>query len=287
MMSLQPRSDGGGSSGAPGNGSLERQRKAVTFFHPPVPSVGLPTSPSPTGAAAPQPQMGLNPTAPHEPSHEQLPGDGGAGKGSAMSPPAQDVPSPSPPATAGEVPPEAVTEQPVEMLEPVAEEGSTGFTPAAPQPPSRSTPELGGAEHLLAPPSPPHVPSHTPTAPGDEDDGASGEMKAEEPPTPPSSATHSPWLSPTAPHPWVLETPESPSAGPVFEPSMVVELGGPGGSPLLDVDSGSGEELLAWGDPKNGSRHGEHGAGGQGVGDRVMGQGGHWGQGWGAGELGG
>ncbi|NXW85293.1 NCAN protein, partial [Alopecoenas beccarii] len=246
-MSPQPRSDGGDSSGAPGDGSLERQRKAVTFFHPPVPSVGFPPAPSPTEAAAPQPQVGLDPTAPHEPSHEQLPGDRGAGTGLAVSPSAQDVSSPPP--TASEVPPQAVTEQPVEMLEPVAEEGSTGFAPLAPQPPSRAAPELGGAEHLLAPPSP----SHTPTAPGDEDDDdASGETKAEEPPTPPSSATRSPWLSPTAPHPWVPETPESPSAGPLFEPSTAAELGG---SPLLDVDSGSGEELLAWGGPENGSRH--------------------------------
>ncbi|XP_065714534.1 neurocan core protein isoform X2 [Patagioenas fasciata] len=255
MMSLQPHGDGGDSSGAPGDGSLERQRKAVTFFHPPVPSVGLPTTPSPTEAAAPQPHVWLNPTAPHEPSREQLPGDGGAGKGSTMSPPAQDVPSPSLPPTASGVPPQAVTEQPLEMLEPVAEEGSTGFTAAAPQPPSRPTPELGGAEHLLASPSPPRVPSHAPTAPGDEDDDASGETKAEEPPTPPSLATRSPWLSPTAPHPWVPETPESPSTGPLFEPSMAVELGGPGGSPLLDVDSGSGEELLVWGGPKNSSWH--------------------------------
>ncbi|NXK14027.1 NCAN protein, partial [Herpetotheres cachinnans] len=281
----QPRGDGTDSSGAPGDGSLERQRKAVTFLHPAGPSAGHPTTPSPPEAAA---QGGLSPTAPHgpaeppaEPSHEQPAGYGNAGKGSAkpsgkaaMSPPVRDVPSPSPPAAAGEV-----TPMEVEALEPVAEEGSTGFAPTAPWPTSRTAPDLGGAEHLLLPPpgprqppaspSPPGVPSHkdAPTAPGEED--ASGEVKREEPPTPLSS--HSPWPSPTAPHPWVPEAPQSPSMGLLFEPSMATELGGPRGSPLLDADSGSGEEpaleereLLALVGAGNASRHGERGAAGSG-----------------------
>ncbi|KAM6113596.1 neurocan core protein [Phoenicopterus ruber ruber] len=275
----QPRGDSGDGSGAPGNGSLERQRKAVTFLHPAGPSVGHPATPSPPEAAAPRPQGELSPTAPHgpaeppaEPRREQLAGHGDAGKGSAepsgeaaVSPPAQDVPSPSPPPAAGEVTPRASTERLAEALE----EGSTGFIPTAPQPTSRAVPELGGADRLLLPPpaprqpptspSPPRVPGHedAPTAPGEED--ASGEAKREEPP---GSATHSPWPSPTAPHPWVLEAPESPSAGPLLKPSTAALLGGPGVSPLLDADSGSGEEpaleereLLAWAGAGNASRH--------------------------------
>ncbi|XP_009464527.1 PREDICTED: neurocan core protein [Nipponia nippon] len=149
-MAPQPRGDGGDGSGAPGDGSLERQRKAVTFFHPPGP-------PS-------QPSRRLSPAA------------------------------------SGQL------------------------------------------------------------APGDED--ASGEVKREEPPVPPDLATRSPWPSPTAPHPWVPEVPESPSAGPLFEPSVAALLRGPGGSPLLDADSGSGEEpgleereLLAWASTGNASQH--------------------------------
>ncbi|XP_074019901.1 neurocan core protein [Numenius arquata] len=281
----QPRGDGGDGSGALGDGSLERQRKAVTFFHPDSPSIGHPASPSPTEAAAPQLQGGLSPTAPHEPAepsaeprHEQPSSYGDAGKGSAkpsseaaLSPPEQDVSSPSSPPVASEVTPWASTERPVETdaLEPAAEEGSTGFASMAPQPTSHLAPELGGAEQLLLPPpatqqppSPPGVPSHedAPTAPGEED--ASGEAKREEPPAPPGSATHSPWPSPTAPHPWVPEAPESPGTGLLFEPSTTALLGGPGGSPLLDADSGSGEEpeleereLLAWADADNASRH--------------------------------
>ncbi|XP_049665031.1 neurocan core protein isoform X2 [Accipiter gentilis] len=275
----QLRGDTGDSSGAPGDGSLERQRKAVTFFHPSGPSVEHPTE-----AAAPWPHGGLSPTAPRgpaeppaEPSREPPAGSGDAGKGSAessgeaaASPPTWDVPSPLPPTAAGEVTPRAGTEQPVEALEPAAEEGSAGF---APRPTSHAAPELGGAEHLLLPPStprqpptslgPPGGPSHedAPTAPGEED--ASGEAKREEPPGPPGSATHNPWPSPTAPHPWVPQGSESPSAGPLFEPSTAAaELGGPGGSPLLDADSGSGEEpgleereLLAWAGAGNASRH--------------------------------
>ncbi|XP_072701981.1 neurocan core protein [Ciconia boyciana] len=285
-MAPQPHGDGGDGSGAPGDGSLERQRKAVTFFHPARPSVGHPTTPGPTEAAAPRPHGELSPTAPHgpaklpaEPSREQPAGYRDAGEGlaepsgeAAVSPPVWDVPSPSPPPVAGEVTPRAGTEQPVEVLEPAAEEGSTGFVPVAPRPTSHAAPELGGAEHLLLPPlaprqppaspGPPGVPSHegAPTAPGDED--ASGEVKREEPPTPSGSATRSPWPSPTAPHPWVPEASESPSAGPLFEPSTAALPGGLAGSPLLDADSGSGEEpgleereLLAWAGAGNASQH--------------------------------
>lgn len=294
----QPHGDSGDGSGSPGDGSLERQRKALTFFHPGSPSVGHPTTPGPTEAAAPQSQGGLSPTAPHgpaelpaKPRHEQSGGYGDAGKGSvepsseaAVSPPVRDVPSPSPSPVAGEVTPRAGIERPVEVdaLEPVAEEGSTGFAPAAPWPTSHAAPELGGAEHLLLPPpgprqppaspSPPRVPSHeeAPRAPGDED--ASGEVKREEPPAPAGLTPHTPWPSPTAPHPWVPEVPESPSVGPLFEPSRAALLGGPGGSSLLDADSGSGEEpgleereLLAWAGAANASRHGERGAGGWGA----------------------
>lgn len=294
-MVPQPRGDGGDGSGAPGDGSLERQRKAVTFFHPASPSVGHPAAtPGPTEVAALHSRGGLSPTAPHgsaeplaEPSREQPAGYGDAGKGSAepsseaaVSPPVWDVPSPSPPPVASEVTPWSGTEQPAEAdaLEPAVEEGSTGFVSVAPQPTSNVAPELGGAEQLLLPPpaprqppaspGPPGIPGHedAPTAPGEED--ASGEVKREEPPAPPGSAT-SPWPSPTAPHPWVPEAPETPSAGLLFEPSTAALPGGPGGSPLLDADSGSGEEpgleereLLAWAGAGNTSRHGERGAGG-------------------------
>lgn len=292
---MQPYGDGGDGIGAPGDGSLERQRKAVTFFHPASSSVGHPATPSPTEAAAPQPQGELSPTAPHgpaeppaEPSREQLAGYGDAGKGSAepsgdtaMSPAVWDVPSPSSPPAVGEVTLRAGTERLVEALEPVAEEGSTSFAPTAPQPTSHAALELGGAEHLLLPPTAPRQPpaspgpsgvpslEDAPMAPGEED--ASGEVKREEPPTPPGSATRSPWPSPTAPHPWVPEAPESPSAGPRFEPSTAALLEGPGGSPLLDADSGSGEEpgleereLLAWAGAGNASQHGECSAAGLG-----------------------
>ncbi|XP_009070908.1 PREDICTED: LOW QUALITY PROTEIN: aggrecan core protein-like, partial [Acanthisitta chloris] len=97
-----------------------------------------------------------------------------------------------------------------------------------------------------------------PTTPREED--ASGEVKREEPSVSPSSATHSPWPSPTAPHPWVLETSES--LGLLFEPSVAAEPGGTGVSPLLDADSGSGEEpgleereLLVWESTSNTSQH--------------------------------
>ncbi|XP_068277047.1 neurocan core protein [Nyctibius grandis] len=269
----QPHGDGGDDSGAPGDGSLERQRKAVTF-HLVTPSMGHPATPSPTEVAAPWPRGGLSPTAPHGPA-ERPAGYGDAGKGSAeprgeaaVSPPAWAVPSPSRPPVASKVTLWAGTEWPVEAdaLEAAAEEGSTGFASMAPPwPTSRPAPELGAAGHLLPPSAPrqpptsrgpPAVPSHedAPRAPGEED--ASGEVKREEPPVPPSLATRTLGLSPTAPHPGVLEAPEPPSTGLLFEPSVV--LGGPGGSPLLDADSGSGEEereLLAWAGTGNASRH--------------------------------
>ncbi|KAM6310670.1 neurocan core protein [Podargus strigoides] len=226
-MTPQPRGDSGDSSGVPGDGSLERQRKAVTFFHPASPSMGHPATPSPTE---------MTPTAPQVP-------------------------------TASEVTPRASTEQLVEAgaLELAAEEGSTGFPSVPPQPTSHTAPELGGTEHLLLPPLAPRQPpasssppghEDAPTAPSEED--ASGEAKREEPPVLPSSATHSPWLSPPTPHPGMLEVPGSPSS--LFEPSTVAELGGLRGSPLLEADSGSGEgpeerELLAWAGAPNASGH--------------------------------
>ncbi|NXW42872.1 NCAN protein, partial [Nyctiprogne leucopyga] len=273
-MTPQPHGDSGDSSEALGDGSLERQRKAVTFFHPDIPSMGHPATPSPTEVAAPQPRVGLSPTAPHgpakppaEPSHEQPAGYGDAGEGV----PTQDVPSPSHPHVPGEVTPQAVTERvaEVDVLELVAEEGSTGFTSMAPQPTSHTALGLGGVEQLLLSPPAPHqpptsprppgVPSHgdAPMVPSEED--ASVEAKREEPPMPLTLATHSPRLSPPTPHPGV---PKSPSTGLLFEPSTVTELGGTGGSPLLDADSGSGEEpgleereLLAWMGTDNASRH--------------------------------
>ncbi|NXL62986.1 NCAN protein, partial [Chordeiles acutipennis] len=275
-MTPHPRGDSGDSSEAPGDGSLERQRKAVTFFHPPSPSMGHPATPSPTEAAAPQSWVGLSPTAPHgpaeppaEPSHEQPAGYGDAGEGV----PTQDVPSPSHPHAPSEVTPRAVTEQVAEVnvLELVAEEGSTGFTSVAPQPTSHAALELGGAEQLLLSPPAPHqpptssgppgVPSHgdAPMVPSEDD--ASVEVKSEDPPVLLTLATHSPQLSPTTLHPGV---PKSLSTGLLLKPSTVTELGGPGGSPLLDADSGSGEEpgleereLLAWTGTDNASRHGE------------------------------
>ncbi|NXM73932.1 PGCB protein, partial [Serilophus lunatus] len=276
----RPRSDSGDGSGAPGEGSLERQRKAVPVLHPADPSTGHPATPGPPEGAAPHPQNGLSPTAPHEPaepSQEQLDEYRDVGKGpaepsgeAAVSTPAWDNPSPSPPPAATEVTLRASTEQPVEaaVLEPLAEEGSTGFAPAAPHPTSPSAPELGAVEQLLlsprqppGTPSPPAGPSleDAPTAPGEED--SSGEAKREESPTPLSSATRGPWPSPTAPHPWVPGPPESPGVEMLFEPSLAAELGGPEGSPVLDADSGSGEEpgleereLLAWVGTGNASR---------------------------------
>ncbi|XP_068020992.1 neurocan core protein isoform X2 [Melanerpes formicivorus] len=281
-VASQPRGDHGDSRGTPG--SLERQRKALTFFDPAEPSMGHPPTPSPTETAALQPQGGLSPTAPHgaaeppaEPSQEQAVGAGEAGNGQAKasggaaeSPPAGDVPSPSPPPMAREVTFQASTEQlaEVEAMELAAEEGSTGFAPMAPQPTSLSVPGLEAAEHLLPPqaprqplasPGPSSVPSHQDpsTAPGEED--ASGEAKREEPSVPPSSATHSPWPSPTTPYPWVSE---SPGTGLLFELSTAAELGGLGVSPLLDADSGSGEEPgmeerepLVWAGTSNTTQH--------------------------------
>ncbi|XP_069734396.1 neurocan core protein isoform X2 [Phaenicophaeus curvirostris] len=263
----QPRGDGADGSGALADGALERQRKAVTFFHSATSSVGNPSTPSPTEAASPHPWEMLSVTDPHG-SAEPLAGYGDAGEGAAKpsseaatSLLAQDLPSPSPPVLASEVT-SGGSEWPaeVEAMEPVASEVSVGFTSEAPQPPDHSVPELGDAEHFLLsppaprqPPGPQGVPSprDTLTAPGEED--ASGEAKREEPP---SSATPSPRLSPTVPQPGL-----SPSTEPLSEPSTVSELGGLGGSPLLDADSGSGEEpgleereLLAWGDAYNTSQ---------------------------------
>ncbi|XP_068853337.1 neurocan core protein [Aphelocoma coerulescens] len=289
----QPRGDGGDGSGAPGDGALERQRKAVTFLQPEGPSEGHPATAGYTEGASPGPLGRSSAATPHgsaepsqeqpegsrdaaEPSQEQPEGSRDVGNGAAepsseaaASPPAWDVPSPSPSPTATEVVLWASTERPEEVavLEPVAEEGSTGFAPPDPQPTHRSEPELGAAEQLLlSPPGPrqppatpgaPAVPRHedAPTAPGEED--ASGEAKREESPT-----ALGPWPSPSAPQPRGTEPAGSPSAGLLFEPSAEPELGAPEGSPLLDADSGSGEEpaleereLLAWVGTGNASGH--------------------------------
>lgn len=96
---LRHRGDSSNGIGAPGDGSLERQKKAVTFLHPSGPSIGDPTTPGPTEVAVPQPQGGLSPTAPHGPP-ELLAQYRDAGKGSVMSSsgaavslPVRDVPS--------------------------------------------------------------------------------------------------------------------------------------------------------------------------------------------------
>ncbi|XP_041327029.1 neurocan core protein [Pyrgilauda ruficollis] len=281
-LSPQPRGDG---SGAPGDGALERQRKEVTFLQPEGPSEGHPATPGHTEGASPGPRGRSGPTAPHgaaEPSPEQPEefrdvGNGAAEPSSepAASPPAWDVPSPSPSPTATEALLWASKERPEEP-EPVAEEGSTGFSPPDPQPTQRSEPEPGAAEQLLLSPpgprqppaaggagaGPPTVPGHedAPAAPGEED--ASGEAKREDPPTPLGSATRGPWPSPSVPQPGWTEPAGSPSSGLLLEPSAEPELGGPGGSPLLDTDSGSGEEpaldereLLAWVGTGNASGH--------------------------------
>ncbi|XP_071583909.1 neurocan core protein [Heliangelus exortis] len=265
-MSPRPRGDTGDGSGTPSDGSLERQRKAVTFFHPATPSLGHPVTPRATEGAAPQPQGGLSPTAPYEPAEPWDAGKGSAELSSeaAVSPPAQDVPSPSSPPSATKMSPWAITQWPVEAdaLEPAAEEGSTGFISVAPGPPDHPAAELGGAEHfLLPPPSSPQPPPGPPAAPSPQDaptppsqDGVTGGVRRDEPPVPPSP----PPLSPTTPHPGMWEAPEPPSTGPLLEPSGVLEMGGPGGSPVLDADSGSGEEpeeLVAWRDLGNASGH--------------------------------
>ncbi|XP_015471493.1 neurocan core protein isoform X1 [Parus major] len=277
-LSPQPRGDTGDGSGAPGDGALERQRKAVTFLQPEGPSEGHRATPGHTEGASPGPRGRSGPTAPHgaaEPSQEQPeePRDVGNGAAepsseAAASPPAWGVPSASPSPAATEVVLWASTERP-EEVEPVAEEGSTGFAPPDPQPTHRSELEPGAAEQLLLsppgprqPPDPPTVPSHqsAPPAPGEED--SSGEAKREEPPTPLGSATRDPWPSPGVPRPAGTEPAGSPSSGLLFEPSAEPELGGAGGSPLLDTDSGSGEEpaldereLLAWVGTGNASGH--------------------------------
>ncbi|XP_071434105.1 neurocan core protein [Pithys albifrons albifrons] len=248
-------------------GTSEGHPDGLSEGHPAGTSEGHPAGPSEGHPATPDPSEGLA-----QPSWEQPEGYGDVGKGSAQpssgaaaSPPAWDVPSLSPPPVATEVTPWASTERPVgaAVLEAVAEEGSTGFAPAAPHATSHSVPELGALEQLLLPtPGPPGVPRHedTPTSPSQED--SSGEAKSEEPPTPLGSATHGPQPSPTAPHPWVAQTPEAPSVGLLLEPSAATELGGTGGSLLLEADSGSGDEpgleereLLTWVGTGNASGH--------------------------------
>ncbi|XP_027765498.1 neurocan core protein [Empidonax traillii] len=280
----QPRGDGGDGSGAPGEASLERQRKAVTFLQPDSPSAAHPATPGPTQGAAPRAQGGLSPTAPQgpaEPSQERLEGHGDVRKGTAKpgseaaaSPPGWDTPSPSPPPATTSVTPWAGPERPVEVvvmepvvMEAVAEEGSTAFAPAAPHPTSHSGPELGAGEQLLLHPLDPRQPPGSPAPPSPEDaptspsqEDSSGDTRREEPATPLGSSTLDPWSSPTAPHPGVTGTPESPGVGLLFEPSVAAELGVPGGSPLLEADSGSGEgleerELLAWVGTGNTTRH--------------------------------
>ncbi|KAM3656709.1 LOW QUALITY PROTEIN: neurocan core protein [Ammospiza maritima maritima] len=267
----QPRGDGSDGSGAAGDGALERQRKAVTFLEPEGPSEGHPAAPGHTEGAPPAPRGRSGPTAPKgaaEPRQEQPEESRGVGNGAAepstetaASPPAWGVPSPSPSPAGTEALLWAGTERPEEpaLLEPGAEEGSAGFAPPDPQPTQRSEPGPGAAEQLLlsprATPGPP-----TPPAPGEED--ASGEARREEPPAPLGSATRGPWPSPGAPQAWGTEPAGSPSSGLLPEPSAEPELGSPGGSPLLDTDSGSGEEpalderaLLAWAGTGNASGH--------------------------------
>ncbi|XP_039558445.1 neurocan core protein [Passer montanus] len=263
-LSPQPHGDG---SGAPGDGALERQRKAVTFLQPEGPSEGQPATPGHTEGAPPGPRGSSGPSAPHgatepRPERPQEPrevGNGAAEPSSeaAASPPAWGVPSPSPSPTVTEAELWASPARP-EELEPVAEEGSTGFAPPDPQPTQRSEPEPGEAEQLLLSPPGPRQPPATPAVPGHEEEEASGEPKREEPPAP----TRGPWPPPGAPQPGGTEPAGSPSAGLLPEPSAQPELGGPGGSPLLDTDSGSGEEaaldereLLAWVGTGNASGH--------------------------------
>ncbi|NWV86646.1 NCAN protein, partial [Dasyornis broadbenti] len=132
----QPHWDGGDSGGVPGDGALERQRKAVTFLQPGGPSEGPPTTPARTEGAEPGPLGRLSPTAPQgsavhsreQPEESREFGNLGSAEPSSeagVSPPAWGVPSPSPSPTATEVVLWASTERPEEVavLEPVAEEG--------------------------------------------------------------------------------------------------------------------------------------------------------------------
>ncbi|NXX99572.1 NCAN protein, partial [Centropus bengalensis] len=130
-----PHGDGADGSGALPDGSLERQRKAVTLSHAASPSVGHRVTPSPTEAAAPQPWELLSPTAPHGPAGDARRGSAKPSSQVATSPPARDVPSP--PISASEVTSGAGTEWPAEVdaLELVAQEVSVGFSS---QPPSRA-----------------------------------------------------------------------------------------------------------------------------------------------------
>nr|XP_030112530.3 LOW QUALITY PROTEIN: neurocan core protein [Taeniopygia guttata] len=246
-LAPQPRGDGSDGSGAPGDGALERQRKAVPFLQPDGPSEGRPATPGLAEGAPPGPRARSGPAAPH--------GAAEPGSEAAASPPAWGVPSAPPSPAATEALLWAGTERPEALagLEPVAEEGSAGFAPPDPQPSQRSEPGPGPAEQLLLSPPDPRQPPATPgppAVPGDEED-ASGEAGREEPPTPLGSAARGPWPSPSAPQPGGTEPAGSPSAGLLPEPSA--EPGGAGGAPLPDADSGSGEEpaldereLLAW-----------------------------------------
>ncbi|TRZ08370.1 hypothetical protein HGM15179_018738 [Zosterops borbonicus] len=205
-----------------GDGALDRQRKAVTFLEP-----GQGHRVTTTGhsrGASPGPRGRSSTT---EPSREE---SWDVGNGPEES---RDFGNSSRPG-------EGV------LLEPLVEEGSAGFPPPDPQPTPGAPQQL-----LLSPPESPNVPKtqDAPT-PGEED--SSGEAKREEPPTP-----LSPWLSPNVPSAVGTEPGGSPSAGLLFEPPR---LGDTGVSPLLDGDSGSGEEaaleereLLAWGSTGNGS----------------------------------
>ncbi|KAM4883991.1 neurocan core protein [Sylvia borin] len=214
-----------------GDSALERQRKAVTFLQP---RQGHRDTPGHSRGAS------AGPPGPTEPGPEEREEPRGTGKSREFG----NV-SPSP----------AGTERPEEaaLPEPLLEEGSSGSPPPAPQPTHRPGPGVT-QELLLSPPGSPSVPKNRddPT-PGEED--ASGEAKREEPPTAPT-----PWLSPSVASSVGTEPGGSPRAGLLFEPSAVPELGGTGVSPLLDGDSGSGEEpaldereLLAWVSTGNGS----------------------------------
>ncbi|XP_077645003.1 neurocan core protein [Lonchura striata] len=264
----QPRGDGGGGSGAPGDGALERQRKAVTFLQPEGPSEGHPATPGRAEGAPPGPRARSGAA---EPGQEQPEEPGGVGNGAAepgseaaASPPARGVPSAPPSPTATEAVLWANTERPegLALLEPVAEEGSAAFAPPDPQPTQRPEPGPGAAELLLLSPPDPRQPLATPgppAVPGDQED-ASGEAGREEPPTPLGSATRGPRPPPSAPRPGGTEPAGSPGAGLLPEPSAAP--GVPGGTPLPDADSGSGEEpaldereLLAWVGTGNASGH--------------------------------
>ncbi|NXG01594.1 NCAN protein, partial [Sakesphorus luctuosus] len=308
---LRPRGDSGDSSGTPGEGSLERQRKAVTLLQPAGtseahlagPSVGHPADPSvghpagtfvghPAGPSKGHP-AGISQGHPVGPSeghpvgpsvghpagtsmgHPAGPSEGhpiGPSEGHPAGPSMGDPAGPSEghpagtseggpagpseghPATPGpsEGPAQPNREQPEGY-------GEVGKGPAQPSSGAAAFPP---AWDVPSPSPLPVATEVTPWASTERQEDSSGEAKSEEPPTPLGSATHGPQPSPTAPHPWVTETPEAPSVGLLFEPSMATELGGTEGSLLLEADSGSGEEpgleereLLAWVGTGNASGH--------------------------------